>query len=109
MRAHRDSSQKLTAESQIAACRKADREKFKVDHSAVAKVVFSSPAFASVGMTEEEAVEAEKDVDVFTSNFTSVAATGICNNIRCFFVILLNKSQECGAFCRWERSTAESL
>ena len=51
-------------------CRKKDNQKFKPDFDAVAKVVFSSPSFASVGLTEEEAVEQEKDVDVFTSEFT---------------------------------------
>lgn len=32
--------------------------------------MFSSPSFASVGLSEEEAVDHEKDVDVFTSEFT---------------------------------------
>ena len=52
------------------ACSKGDNEKFVADHSAVAKVVFSSPALASVGLTEEEAIKQEKDVDIFTSEFT---------------------------------------
>jgi pyruvate/2-oxoglutarate dehydrogenase complex dihydrolipoamide dehydrogenase (E3) component len=51
-------------------CRSGDKEKYKPDFNAVAKVVFSSPSLASVGMTEEEAVEHEKNVDVFTSEFT---------------------------------------
>ena len=51
-------------------CRKGDKEKYKPSFEAVAKVVFSSPSLASVGMTEEEAVEQEKDVDIFTSEFT---------------------------------------
>lgn len=47
--------------------RKGDKEKCKPSFDAVAKVVFSSPSLAAVGMTEEEAIEQEKDVDVFTS------------------------------------------
>jgi len=46
---------------------KGDKEKCKPSFDAVAKVVFSSPSLAAVGMTEEEAIEQEKDVDVFTS------------------------------------------
>ena len=54
----------------MVSCRKKDREKYYSDYSAVAKVVFSSPAYASVGLTEEEAIEQEKNIDVFTSTFT---------------------------------------
>ena len=42
----------------------------KCDHSNVASVVFSSPAVAVVGMTEANAVETHKNVEVFSSTFT---------------------------------------
>lgn len=66
----RELTLRTTDDLDLCLYRKKNREDYKVDHSAVAKVVFSSPAFASVGLTEEEAIEQEKNVDVFTSTFT---------------------------------------
>ena len=60
----------ITDSENLPPCRKKDNQKFKPAFDSVAKVVFSSPAFASVGLSEEEAIEQEKDVDVFTSEFT---------------------------------------
>merc|ERR1712130_680869 len=54
---------------------KGDKEKYKPSFDAVAKVVFSSPSLASVGLTEEEAVEQAKNVDVFTSEFTPMKSS----------------------------------
>lgn len=39
------------------------------DHSAVASAVFSSPPIATVGLTEDQAVEEYGDVDVYSSSF----------------------------------------
>jgi pyruvate/2-oxoglutarate dehydrogenase complex dihydrolipoamide dehydrogenase (E3) component len=43
------------------------------DFENVASVVFSSPELATVGLSEEAAVEKHKDVDIFTSKFTCVS------------------------------------
>ena len=45
----------------------------KPDYNAIASAVFSSPPIATVGLTEEEAIEQHKNVDVFTSSFRSAA------------------------------------
>ena len=39
------------------------------DHHAVASAVFSSPPIATVGLTENQAVEKYGDVDVYSSSF----------------------------------------
>lgn len=39
------------------------------DYEAIASAVFSSPPLASVGLTEEEAKEKYKNLDIFTSSF----------------------------------------
>ena len=41
----------------------------KPDYEAIPSAVFSSPPIATVGLTEEEASEKYKDVDVYTSSF----------------------------------------
>lgn len=41
----------------------------KAEYNAIASAVFSSPPLASVGLSEEQAVEQFGDVDVFTSGF----------------------------------------
>ena len=41
----------------------------KAEYAAIASAVFSSPPLASVGLSEEQAIEEYKDVDVFTSGF----------------------------------------
>ncbi len=41
----------------------------KPDYDAIASAVFSSPPIATVGLTEEEAIEQHKNVDVYTSSF----------------------------------------
>ena len=41
----------------------------KAEYDAIASAVFSNPPLASVGLSEEQAVEQFGDVDVFTSSF----------------------------------------
>lgn len=41
----------------------------KAEYAAIASAVFSSPPLASVGLSEEQAIEEYGDVDVFTSGF----------------------------------------
>ena len=41
----------------------------KAEYDAIASAVFSSPPLASVGPSEEQAIEQYGDVDVFTSSF----------------------------------------
>lgn len=50
-----------------------EQEDAKPDYNAIASAVFSSPPIATVGLTEEEAIEQHKNVDVFTSSFRSAA------------------------------------
>jgi len=50
-------------------------EPTKPDHTNVACAVFTQPQVATVGMTEEEAVEKLKDVDVYTSSFRPMKNT----------------------------------
>jgi glutathione reductase (NADPH) len=46
-----------------------------VDHAAVPSAVFSQPPLACVGLSEDEAVEAEIDIKVFESRFRPLKAT----------------------------------
>ena len=41
----------------------------KAEYDAIASAVFSSPPLASVGLSEEQAIEDYGDVDVYTSSF----------------------------------------
>ena len=41
----------------------------KPDYDFIPSAVFSSPPIANVGLTEEQAVEKHKNVDVFTSSY----------------------------------------
>ena len=41
----------------------------KPDYEAIPSAVFSSPPIATVGLSEAEAAEQYKDVDVYTSSF----------------------------------------
>lgn len=46
-----------------------DQQDAKPDYDAIASAVFSSPPIATVGLTEEEAIEQHKNVDIYTSSF----------------------------------------
>ena len=41
----------------------------QAEYDAIASAVFSNPPLASVGLSEEQAIEQFGDVDVFTSSF----------------------------------------
>lgn len=41
----------------------------KAEYDAIASAVFSGPPLASVGLSEEQAIDQYGDVDVFTSSF----------------------------------------
>ena len=45
----------------------------KPDYEYIPSAVFSSPPIANVGLTEEEAVEQYKNVDIFTSSYKCAA------------------------------------
>lgn len=47
----------------------------KVDYENIATAVFCQPNIATVGLTEEQAINNERDIDVFTSSFTSLKHT----------------------------------
>ncbi len=46
-----------------------DDAEAKPDYDFIPSAVFSSPPIANVGLSEEEAVEKYKNVDVFTSSY----------------------------------------
>ena len=50
----------------------------KPDYDYIPSAVFSSPPIANVGLTEEEAVEKYKNVDVFTSSYKCAAPLSAC-------------------------------
>lgn len=47
----------------------------KADHSNVPTAVFSNPQIGTVGMTEEQAIQEYKNVDIFTSSFRPMRNT----------------------------------
>lgn len=50
----------------------------KPDYDYIPSAVFSSPPIANVGLTEEEAAEKYKNVDVFTSSYKCAAPLSAC-------------------------------
>jgi glutathione reductase (NADPH) len=50
-------------------------EPTKPDYRAVPAAVFSQPPIGGVGLTEEQAVEQDGDIDVYTANFRPLKAT----------------------------------
>nr|GMD61017.1 glutathione reductase, chloroplastic [Ipomoea batatas] len=50
-------------------------EPTKPDYRAIPSAVFSQPPIGQVGLTEEQAINAYGDVDIFTSNFRPLKAT----------------------------------
>ncbi|CAH9051426.1 unnamed protein product [Cuscuta epithymum] len=50
-------------------------EPTKPDYRAIPSAVFSQPPIGQVGLTEEQAIQAYGDVDIFTSNFRPLKAT----------------------------------
>ncbi|KAK9902162.1 hypothetical protein WJX75_006422 [Coccomyxa subellipsoidea] len=66
-----------------------EQQDAKPDYNAIASAVFSSPPIATVGLTEEEAIENHKNVDVFTSSFKPMKNTISGNEGRSFMKILV--------------------
>ncbi|KAL3151737.1 hypothetical protein ABBQ38_012716 [Trebouxia sp. C0009 RCD-2024] len=62
----------------------------KAEYDAIASAVFSSPPLASVGLSEEQAIEQYGDVDVFTSSFKPMKNTISGNEGRGFMKILVD-------------------
>lgn len=62
----------------------------KAEYDAIASAVFSNPPLASVGLSEEQAVEQFGDVDVFTSSFKPMKNTLSGNEARGFMKILVD-------------------
>ena len=62
-----------------------DDAQAKPDYKFIPSAVFSSPPIANVGLTEEEAVEQYKNVDIFTSSYKYVPAylPGDCAGMLC--------------------------
>ncbi|KAF0912922.1 hypothetical protein E2562_019492 [Oryza meyeriana var. granulata] len=50
-------------------------EPTKPDYRAVPSAVFSQPPIGQVGLTEEQAIEAYGDIDIYTANFRPLRAT----------------------------------
>ena len=53
----------------------------KPDYEYIPSAVFSSPPIANVGLTEEEAVEQYKNVDIFTSSYKCGAPPMTVNSL----------------------------
>ncbi|CAL8466053.1 g5589 [Coccomyxa elongata] len=66
-----------------------EQEDAKPDYNAIASAVFSSPPIATVGLTEEEAIEQHKNVDVFTSSFRPMKSTISGNEGKSFMKIIV--------------------
>lgn len=64
----------------------------KPDYEYIPSAVFSSPPIANVGLTEEEAVEQYKNVDIFTSSYKCGARlmTVICMRGNCVVILKLS-------------------
>jgi glutathione reductase (NADPH) len=62
----------------------------KADHKNVPTAVFSQPNIGTVGYSEEEAVEAFGDVDVYSSSFRPMRNTISGNETRGFMKILVD-------------------
>ena len=54
----------------------------KPDYEYIPSAVFSSPPIANVGLTEEEAVEQYKNVDIFTSSYKCAACLMTITSMR---------------------------
>ena len=52
----------------VGACR--GMKDVKPEYDCVASVVFSSPQLATVGLSEQEALEKHENIDIFISTFT---------------------------------------
>ncbi|KAK9816335.1 hypothetical protein WJX74_000245 [Apatococcus lobatus] len=64
------------------------------DHDVVASVVFSSPNLASVGLTEEAAIEELKDFEVFSSSFTPLKQSLSRKDIKCLTKLLVDSKTQ---------------
>ncbi|GMH32296.1 hypothetical protein BSKO_00130 [Bryopsis sp. KO-2023] len=67
-----------------------DEEPTKPDHRNVASAVFSQPPLASVGLTEEQAIQEFGDVDVYTSSFRPLKNTVSGNEGRAFMKLIVD-------------------
>jgi len=64
------------------------------DHSNIASAVFTQPPLATVGLTEEEAIEQLSDVDVYTSSFRPMKNTISGNPGRAFMKLLVDSNTD---------------
>ena len=64
----------------------------KPDYEYIPSAVFSSPPIANVGLTEEEAVEQYKNVDIFTSSYKCGACLMTITSMRGHCVMILTES-----------------
>mmetsp|Transcript_12967 Transcript_12967/g.33445 ORF Transcript_12967/g.33445 Transcript_12967/m.33445 type:complete len:561 (+) Transcript_12967:165-1847(+) len=64
------------------------------DHSNIASAVFTQPPLATVGLTEEEAIEQLGDVDVYTSAFRPMKNTISGNPGRAFMKLIVDANSD---------------
>lgn len=64
------------------------------DHRNVASAVFSQPPLASVGLTEEAAVQEFGDIDIFTSTFRPLKNTVSGNEGRAFMKLIVESKTD---------------
>jgi glutathione reductase (NADPH) len=65
-----------------------------VDHGAVASAVFSQPPLASVGLSQEQAIAAGHDVQVFRSDFRPMKATLSGRSERTLCKLIVDKATD---------------
>ena len=71
-----------------------DEEPTEADHRNVASAVFSQPPLATVGFTEEEAIEAFGDVDIYTAAFRPLKNTVSGNDGRAFMKLVVDVASD---------------
>nr|QBY35585.1 glutathione reductase 1 [Dunaliella salina] len=65
-------------------------EPTKPDYEAVPSAVFSHPELAGVGLTEEQAVQAHPNLDIYTSSFRAMRNTLSGSPLRCFMKMIVD-------------------
>jgi glutathione reductase (NADPH) len=62
--------------------------------SVIPTAIFTTPEFAAVGLTEEQAVARHGEVDVFVSRFRPMKATVSGRSGQCLFKIIVNRADD---------------
>lgn len=83
-----------TAEGTVLARRLYNNQPGEVDYADIPTCVFSQPNLGTVGLTEEQAREAYKDIDVYKSTFTPMKLSLTDSEERTFMKLLVDKETD---------------